>query len=60
VRTNAQGEFSFKAYRGGRYIVDASDEANDARQTLGLAAPQTVVVTKPEESITLIISRFIK
>lgn len=60
VRTNAQGEFSFKAYRGGRYIVDASDEAHDARRTLGLAAPQTVVVAKPEESITLIISRFIK
>jgi hypothetical protein len=60
VRANAQGEFSFKAYRGGRYVVDASDEANDARRTLGLAAPQTVVVTKPEESITLIITRFIK
>lgn len=60
VRTNVQGEFSFKAYRGGRYIVNASDQANDARQTLGIAAPQTVVVTKPEESITLIISRFIK
>jgi hypothetical protein len=56
VRTNAQGEFSFKAYQGGRYIVNASD----ARQTLGLAAPQMVVVTKPEESLTLIISRFIK
>jgi len=60
VRANAQGEFSFKAYRGGRYVVDASDEANDARRTLGLAGPQNVTVTKPEESITLIISRFIR
>lgn len=52
VQTNVQGEFSFKAYRGGRYVVDASDEANDARQR--------VVVTKPEELVTLTISRFIK
>lgn len=60
VRANAQGEFSFKAYQGGRYVVDASEEANDARHTLGLAGPQNVTVTKPEESITLVINRFIK
>lgn len=60
VRTNAQGEFSFKAYRGGRYVVEADYSSGDARQTLGVAEPQTVVVSKPEESITLVIKRFIK
>jgi Carboxypeptidase regulatory-like domain len=60
VRTNAQGEFSFKAYRGGRYVVDADYSSGDAPKTLGLAGPQTVVVTKPEESITLVIDRLIK
>lgn len=60
VRANAQGEFSFKAYRGGRFVVGASHEANDARHTLGLTDHQTVVVTRPEESITLVINRFIK
>lgn len=60
LRTNAQGEFSFKAYRGGRYVVDADYSSGDSRQSLALAAAQTVFVTKPEESITLIISRFIK
>jgi hypothetical protein len=60
VRTNAQGEFSFKAYRGGHYVVDAEYSSGDARQRLGLAEPQKVVVTKPEESITLVINRFIR
>ena len=60
VRTNAQGEFSFKAYQGGHYVVDAEYSSGDARQSLGVAEPQKVVVTKPEESITLVIKRFIK
>lgn len=57
MRTNAQGEFSFKAYRGGRYIVEADYSPDTAPQVLVLAAPQTVIVTKPEESITLIVNR---
>ena len=60
TRTNAQGEFSFKAYQGGHYVVDAEYSSGDARQSLGVAEPQKVVVTKPEESITLVIKRFIK
>ena len=60
VRANAQGEFSFKAYRGGQYVVDAEYSSGDARQRSGVAEPQKVVVTKPEESITLVINRFIK
>ena len=60
VRANAQGEFSFKAYRGGRYVIEADHSSGDARQTIGLTEPQTMVVTKPEESITLVIKRFIK
>jgi hypothetical protein len=60
VRTNAQGEFSFKAYPGGRYVVEADYSSGDGRQVLVLAEPQTVVVRKPEESITLIINRSIK
>ncbi|HEV2883413.1 MAG TPA: carboxypeptidase regulatory-like domain-containing protein [Pyrinomonadaceae bacterium] len=60
VRANAQGEFSFKAYRGGRYVVEADYSAGDARQTLVLAEPRTVFVTKSEESITLVVNRFIK
>lgn len=57
VRTNMQGEFSFKAYRGGRYLVEADYSSRDPRQRSGRAEPITVVVTKPEESITLIINR---
>jgi carboxypeptidase family protein len=60
VRTNAQGEFSFKAYRGGHYIVDAEYSSYDARQGSGLVQPQKVVVTKAEESITLVINRYIE
>jgi len=60
VRANAQGEFSFKAYRGGRYVVEADYLTDNAQQVLVLAEPQTVIVTKPEESITLIINRSIK
>ena len=60
VRANAQGEFSFKVYRGGRYVVAADYSTDDARQVLMIAAPQTVIVTKPEESITLIVNRSIK
>ena len=60
MRANAQGEFSFKGYRGGRYIVEAEYDSGHARQPLGLAEPRTVTVTKAEESITLVISRFIK
>ena len=60
VRANAQGEFLFKAYRGGRYIVEADYSTDDERQVLVLAEPQTVIVTKPEESITLIVNRSIK
>ncbi len=60
MRTNAQGEFSFKAYRGGRYIVEADYSTDDAGEVLMLAEPKTVIVTKPEESITLIINRSIK
>lgn len=60
VRANAQGEFSFKAYRGGHYVVEADYSSGDARQTLGLAEPQTMVVRRPEESVTLVIKRFVK
>lgn len=60
MRANAQGEFSFKVYRGGRYIVEAEYESGDARQTIGYAEPQKVNVTRPEESVTLVITRFIK
>lgn len=59
VRTDTQGEFSFKAYRGGRYLVAADYSSDDPRQRSGRAEPRTVVVTKPEESITLIINRSI-
>lgn len=60
LRTNAQGEFSFKAYRGGRYIVEADYSTDKGRQVLMVAEPQTVIVRKPEESITLIVNRSIK
>ena len=60
VRANAQGEFSFKAYRGGRYVVEADYSPDNARPVLMVAEPQTLIVTKPEESITLIINRSIK
>lgn len=57
VRANAQGEFSFKAYRGGRYVIEADYSTDNAQQMLVLAEPQIVIVMKPEESITLIINR---
>ena len=60
VRANAQGEFSFKTYRGARYIVEADYSAVDARQRSGLSERLTVVVTKSEELITLIINRSMK
>jgi hypothetical protein len=60
VRANTQGEFSFKAYRGGRYLVEADYLAGDPRQRSGRSELLTVVVTKPDESITLIINRSIK
>ena len=60
LRANAQGEFSFKAYQGARYVVEADYSPDNAPQVLLLAEPQTLIVTKPEESITLIVNRSIK
>jgi carboxypeptidase family protein len=62
VRTDEKGEFSFKVYRGGRYMVQADYEPSDKKYAgmLGLSEHLSVTVTKPEETITLIIKKFMR
>jgi hypothetical protein len=59
VRADERGEFSFKAYRGGRYLIEAEYVAGDGRDARmsGSSDPLTVTVTKPEEAITLVVKR---
>lgn len=59
-RTDERGEFSFRAYQGGRYVVAATSEGvvvSGPRRPgpPPRSAPLTLVVTKPEETITLVI-----
>jgi hypothetical protein len=59
VRTDEQGEFSFKTYVGGRYVVEAWANRPGPRRatTLGYSDPRlTVAVTKPEEAVTLVLT----
>jgi hypothetical protein len=61
VRTDENGEFSFRVYQGGRYVVQADYSPSDKRYAgmSGLSEPLSVTVTKPEEIITLIIKKLV-
>lgn len=62
VRADERGEFNFKAYVGGRYIVEADSNTPDpsGRGGPGLSEytfPVTVNVLNPSETITVVIKR---
>ena len=60
IRADERGEFSFKTYTGGRYVVEADYQPRDERNAAasGATEPLAVFVTKPEESVTLVVKRF--
>jgi len=62
VRADERGEFSFKAYRGGRYAVEADYSSGDARQAgiMWRSDPLAVTVTQPSEAITLVVHRAVR
>lgn len=59
IRADERGEFSFKTYTGGRYVVEADYQPRDDRNVAasGTTEPLAVSVTKPEESVTLVVKR---
>lgn len=54
VRADERGEFPFKAYRGGRYVVNASSNEPGPPNW---RVPTTVTVTNPTETITVVIKK---
>jgi Carboxypeptidase regulatory-like domain len=65
VRADEHGEFSFKAYAGGRYILEGFSNTPDPPGWRGpgpaeYPLPSTVIVNAPTQTVTVVIRRLTK